>query len=363
MIFEEMKLRSRSEALTKLFPEFVGSSVQMSALLELVAKVARSDSSVLVRGESGTGKELIAKSIHRLSMRAERPFIALNCSAIPENLLESELFGHERGAFTGADRKHAGVFERVNGGTLFLDEIGDMALSLQAKLLRVLQEKKFTPVGGIELKKTDVRVIAATHVNLHEAMRKNLFRSDLFYRINVLPVDVPALRERKMDIYELVQFYLELANRMHTEQSECTLSEEAIKMLVQYDWPGNVRQLQNVIERMVVMAAGGEISSEFIPDEVKTFVDKNSAGEQVTEKKLELIVPLRAGASISYPDQFGKLPDLGLNLDHYIENLENNLIAQALERTQNNRNQAAKLLGMNRTTLVERLKKRKIATL
>ena len=339
----------------------------MSSLLELVAKVSRSDSSVLVRGESGTGKELIAKSIHRLSMRSERPFIALNCSAIPENLLESELFGHERGAFTGADRKHAGVFERVNGGTLFLDEIGDMALSLQAKLLRVLQEKKFTPVGGIELKKTDVRVIAATHVNLHEAMRKNMFRSDLFYRINVLPVDVPPLRERKVDVYELVQFYLDLANRLHTEQPECTISDESMKFLVQYDWPGNVRQLQNVIERMVVMAAGGEISDDYIPDEVRLCVDKNTVAQANLnlDRKPEVMVQpsARAGATISYPEQFGKLPETGLNLDSYIENLENNLITQALERTQNNRNQAAKLLGMNRTTLVERLKKRKIVTL
>lgn len=366
MLFQDVAAVSRHEFLTAAFPEIIGRSPQMMQVLDLVAKVARSDSAVLIRGESGTGKELIARAIHRLSMRAEKPFLALNCSAIPENLLESELFGHEKGAFTGADRRHAGLFERAHGGTLFLDEIGDMAIGLQSKLLRVLQEKRFTPVGGTEVKKAEVRIITATNVNLVDAMEKGLFRSDLYYRINVLPVDLPALRSRADDVLDLLSYFLSAANRIHTNQPECFFNQEVTETLLKHAWPGNVRQLQNLVERLVVISGGGEIRIEHLPPEIlnqNSRVSTNAlvlANEtfQRSHSPAAPIPPQKA--QVRYPDSFGVLPDDGVDLATYIESLENNLIMQALERTGNNRNQAAKLLGMNRTTLVERLKKRRI---
>jgi transcriptional regulator with PAS, ATPase and Fis domain len=365
----------QTEAWMNMFPEIVGRSPTMLRLLESVAKIARSDSAVLIHGESGTGKELIARAIHRLSHRASKPFLALNCSAIPENLLESQLFGHERGAFTGADKRHHGYFERANQGTLFLDEIGDMAPSLQAKLLRVLQEKKFTPVGGKDLIDADVRILTATHVNLDHAIAQGVFRRDLFYRINVLPVFLPALHERKEDIPLLIDHFLEIANRMHSAQSPCYFDVDILEVLKDYRWPGNIRQLQNVVERLVVLKGGGRIDLSYVPREIIEETNQRKTqtvtmgmaehlGRPISTFQTATLSP-RPGVSpvTSVPSNFGVLPAQGIDLDHFIESLENALITQALERTDNNRNQAAKLLGMNRTTLVERIKKRKLTKL
>ena len=371
------------------FPEIVGRSVTMSRVLETVAKISRSESSVLINGDSGTGKELIARAIHRLSCRSHKPFIAINCSAIPENLLESELFGHEKGAFTGAIQRHHGVFARADGGTLFLDEIGDMAPSLQSKLLRVLQEKTFTPVGGKELAKADVRVIAATHVDLEGAIINGIFRSDLYYRINVLPVTLPALRERREDIPLLLNHFIEVSNRMHPQQPACWFTHEAAAALSSHSWPGNIRQLQNLVERLVVMRGGGAIAPDHLPREFFTVTDQSltnsqepadaknypqgarhnpsARAEQISNPgfprgtSLAHLNPRPGVAAMTTPVDFGTLPVEGINLIEFIESLENSLITQALQRTDNNRNQAARLLGMNRTTLVERIKKRKLS--
>jgi len=356
------------------FPEIVGRSEPMRKILEFVSRVSRSDCAVMIYGESGTGKELIATALHRLSTRSARRFVAINCSAIPENLLESELFGHEKGAFTGAVSKRQGLLEQANGGTLFLDEIGDMPVSLQAKLLRVLQEKTFTPVGGHEQKAANVRIIAATNVDLQEAVRVQKFRLDLYYRLNVIPMELPALRERIDDVPDLLQHFLNISNRVHFPDRPRMMTEEVIQTLKKYAWPGNVRELQNLVERMVVTSHETVIDVSCLPPQYDVVVSQITHSPTVgldqrslaaaSFKQPQLIqdpMPKHMGRStMQYPSSHGELPDSGLDLTKYIEDLENSLILQALDRTGNNKNQAAKLLGINRTTLVERLKKRKL---
>lgn len=418
-------LAHQAEGFRAYFPEVVGSSSALLHVLETAFKVARSDSSVLILGESGTGKELIAAAIHRLSVRSDRPYVPLNCSAIPDNLLESDLFGHERGAFTGADRRRPGKFEYAEGGTIFLDEIGDMALTLQAKLLRVLQDKKFAPLGGNELKEVNVRIVAATNKDLVQAVKKGEFRLDLYYRLNVLPIHIPPLRERPEDIPALIAYFTETTNRSQISSSPCHLSEDLIRHFCELSWPGNIRQLQNTLERLFVMKGGGVIRPQDVPKDLwrqfaidleeqkpsdsKSLADfswdhlsqrgfferrvyptyagtnapKNSPLAPCSpmdktylsqdDTKLEKSSPdstargsLTTGSphqEIFVPDQFGKLPPDGINLQEFIEELENSLILQALDRTGHNRNKAAKLLGLNRTTLVERIKKRRLVAL
>ncbi len=383
-LFCEVPTSPVGENWAQAFPEIVGRSMAMCRVLETVAKIARSESSVMINGESGTGKELIARAIHRISARCHKPFIAINCSAIPENLLESELFGHEKGAFTGAVQKHLGVFARAEGGTLFLDEIGDMAPALQTKILRVLQDKTYTPVGGKDTCSSNVRIIAATHVDLEGAIVNGSFRSDLYYRINVLPVTLPPLRERQEDIPQLLMHFLDLANRAHPKQELCWLTPEAAANLSNQSWPGNIRQLQNLVERLVVMRGGGAISMEHIPPEYRRpanglhhqrtpdviqtrhtgpiRIEHTNTSEPFPRgTSLHSLNPRPGVQSMVAPADFGALPPEGINLIEFIENLENSLITQALQRTDNNRNQAARLLGMNRTTLVERIKKRKLS--
>jgi len=353
------------------FPEIVGRSAPMVKVLEMVSKVARSDGAVLILGESGTGKELIAAAIHRLSTRAAAAYVPLNCSAIPDNLLESELFGHEKGAYTGADRKVMGKFQYAQGGTIFLDEIGDMPANLQAKLLRVLQDKKFAPLGSNTLTDADVRIVAATNMDLGQAIRDGKFRQDLFYRLNVLPIHLPPLRERVGDIPALLEHFIDNANRIHNLHSPCYLSDGLVRRLCAYDWPGNIRQLGNLISRLVVMRDGGTIETEDLPPEM--FAQQEElvfSGQpplpqhQVMRATAALPLPMpQHTAAVHVPQEFGQLPEHGLDLTQYIEALENDLIRQALERTGNNRNQAAKLLGLNRTTLVERIKKRQLTAL
>lgn len=325
------------------FPEIIGQSQAILNVLQLVSKISTSNSSVLILGESGTGKELIASAIHRLSERHHKAFVTINCSAIPEELLEAELFGHEKGAFTGADKKRLGHFGVADGGTIFLDEIGDMTPRLQSKILRVLQERQYMSVGSNHVKNIDVRIIAATNKNLEAAVKANEFRLDLYYRLNVLPINLPTLRERRSDIRLLLEFFCAQMNRIHQCNPPCWLEEAAIQQLETYSWPGNIRQLQNLVERLFITRSSSKITREDLPFE---FFD--------TEKEAAFQnQPQRQGA-------ISKLPDEGIDLGQYIEELENNLINQALQRTSNNKSQASKLLGINRTTLVEKLKKRRI---
>lgn len=378
MIFDDINRDSQdvSSNLRDCFPEIVGRSEPMTKALEMVSKVARSDSAVLIHGESGTGKELIAGALHRLSSRAAKPFVAINCSAIPENLLESELFGHEKGAFTGASGRHTGHFERADGGTLFLDEIGDMPARLQAKLLRILQEKQYIPVGGTQLRSADVRIVAATNVDLEKAVQEGRFRLDLYYRLNVFPIEMPALRERRGDVPELLQHFLDMANRAHQLAEPAYFSATVMEILNAYSWPGNVRELQNLVERVVILTNGGEVRPDALPSECRAQRLRQGAGAgavSAVRDQVTASIPLMAEkhhmegsgatlhtAGVAYPKDRLELPDDGMSLQRYLEQIENDLITQALARTQNNKNQAAKLLGLNRTTLVEKIKKRRI---
>jgi transcriptional regulator with PAS, ATPase and Fis domain len=350
--------------LRQALDDIVGKSEAMEKVFQTIGKVARSDSPVLIHGESGTGKELVACALHRLSQRASRRFLAVNCSAIPETLLESELFGYVKGAFTGADKSRKGYFEEAAGGTLFLDEIGEMPPRLQAKLLRVLQEKQYSPIGSNEVKMSDVRVITATNVDLEEAVAQGRFRLDLFYRLNVLPITLPPLRERKGDVRQLLDYFLQRSNQLHELDHLCYFQSDVYQCLEQYPWPGNVRELQNLIERLVVMSGGGAITLDSLPPEYR----RPKAGATGRDREIAVDVPKDIVETEWTQDAapagaIEVLPALGIDLETYIERLENSLIMQALERTGNNKNQAAKLLGLNRTTLVERIKKRKLVPL
>jgi DNA-binding NtrC family response regulator len=326
------QLRSRYR-----FDSVVGQSTALRDVLDLVDKVADSDSTVLITGESGTGKELIARAIHYNSRRADRVMVSLNCGAIPEELLESELFGHVKGAFTGAVAAREGRFAAADGGSIFLDEIGDMSPNLQVKLLRVLQERSFEPVGSSRSVRVDVRVIAATNQNLHDAIRRGAFREDLFYRLNVIPIEVPPLRERKDDVPLLVQHFLDRHNEEKGRKVE-GVSAPALDHLMAYDWPGNVRELENLIERMVVMRGEGVLDVSDLP------------------------AALRRGAASALDPVVPALGAAGLPFNDVIDRIETKLICDALQRTGGNKNQAALLLGLNRTTLIEKIKKKGIET-
>jgi DNA-binding NtrC family response regulator len=313
------------------FESIVGNSSALRSVLDVVAKVAESDSTVLICGETGTGKELIARAIHYNSARSERIFVPVNCGAIPEELLESELFGHVRGAFTNAISDREGRFSVANGGTIFLDEIGDMSPNLQVKLLRVLQDRTFEPVGSSKTQAVNVRVVAATNQNLEVAISERRFREDLFYRLNVIPIDVPPLRDRPDDIPLLAQHFLDIANQEKGKKVE-TLSQEAIDLLCTHSWPGNVRELENLIERLVVLGGEGEIAAQDLPPQ------------------------LRRGAAPK--STAPRIPPSGLSFRNAVDDFETDLILQALEQTHWNKNRAAQLLGLNRTTLIEKIKKK-----
>lgn len=258
---------AQQEHLNNIFQQIVGKSKIMERALLMAQKASKTSSTVLIRGESGTGKELVAKAIHYSSDRCNRPFIKVNCGAIPENLLESELFGHEQGAFTGAIRKKIGKFEQANTGTIFLDEIGDMPMEMQVKLLRVLQEREFERVGGEETIHCDVRIVAATNRNLEELIEKDNFREDLYYRLNVIPIYLPALKERREDIPILVRHFLDKLNRKLGTQVQ-QIAEEAEEAFLYYDWPGNIRELENLMERMVALVDGDCIELKDIPSHI-----------------------------------------------------------------------------------------------
>jgi DNA-binding NtrC family response regulator len=313
------------------FESIVGTSPALRDVLDVVAKVADTESTVLVSGESGTGKELFARAIHYNSRRADRRLVTVNCGAIPEELLESELFGHVRGAFTNAVSHRDGRFTVANGGTIFLDEIGDMSPNLQVKLLRVLQEKSFEPVGSSKSEVVDVRVIAATHQDLEQRIREGLFREDLYYRLNVIPIEVPPLRQRGEDVILLAQYFLELMRSERGSKVD-SISPEALALLASYHWPGNVRELENLIERLTVLCGEGEITADDLPSSL------------LQPHTSETPAPV--------------LPDTGLSFRDEVDRLESELIRQALRKTNGNKNQAAQLLGLNRTTLLEKIKKK-----
>ena len=302
----------------------------MRGVRELVAQVAPSEATVLVVGETGTGKELVARSIHELSARAAGPFVPVNCGAIPAELLESELFGHEKGAFTGAIATRQGRFEMASGGTLFLDEIGDMPLDMQVKLLRVLQERTFERVGSTRTLTADVRIVAATHQNLEALVEEQKFRMDLFYRLDVFPIRTPPLRDRAGDIAGLIEH--QLSNL--PDADGLTLTEAALKRLGQYPWPGNVRELMNLVERLTILHAGQSVDVQHLPEKYRYAGDAGSSEAVVVG-----------------------LPDEGIDLKDHIARMETQLIQEALDRENGVVAKAAALLGLQRTTLVEKMKK------
>lgn len=324
----QRQLRSRHK-----FDSIIGKSASLGRTLALVEKVADTESTVLVTGESGTGKELVARALHYNSRRANRRLVTVNCGAIPEELLESELFGHVKGAFTNALAHREGRFAVAHGGTIFLDEIGDMSPNLQVKLLRVLQERTFEPVGSSKTTKVDVRIIAATHQDLPRLIADGRFREDLYYRLNVLPIEVPPLRDRSDDLPLLIHHFLDLARQERGSRID-GVSDEAMQRLIDYHWPGNVRELENLIERLTVLVSVGEIRVEDLPPHI------------FSEPLTQAWAP--------------RVPSTGLDFNAVVGRFESELIEQALEHTHWNKNRAAGLLGLNRTTLLEKIKKRGI---
>ena len=316
------------------FKDIIGQSKKMREVFDLVEKVADCNSTILLNGETGTGKGLVAKAIHLKSKRKKKPYISINCGAIPENLLESELFGHVRGAFTGATSSKQGKFELADGGTILLDEIGDMSPDLQVKVLKVLEEGEFEQVGGAKTIKVDVRIIAATHRDLCEEVQKGNFREDLYYRLYVIPLMLPPLKERKSDIPYLVSYFIEQSNQKNDRQLD-EVAEDAMAMMMSYAWPGNVRELKNMVERMVVLNGSAKITVADLPVELKK------------AHKYE-------------PTSTIEISDEGICLNSAVTEFEKALILQSLEKTKWVKNKAAKLLQLNRTTLVEKIKRHQL---
>jgi transcriptional regulator with GAF, ATPase, and Fis domain len=318
--------------------EIVGRSDLMQEVFRLVEQVAPARSTVLITGESGTGKELIAKAIHEASTRAGRPFVTVNSSNIPSELLESELFGHTRGAFTGAIAAKKGLFEVADGGSIFLDEIGDIPPETQVRLLRVIQEREFTPLGDTAPRRVDVRIIAATNIDLKEAVRQGTFREDLYYRLAVVPIELPPLRDRLEDILPLAQHFIQKYNEENARNVAEQIAPEVLALLEGYSWPGNVRELENTIERAVVIAPGDEMTKECLRPEI-------------SDPKSNVAVS-HDGASLGAVSEIGR----GINFYEEVRRFEIDLIRRALEQTGGHQSRAARLLGMNATTLNSKIK-------
>lgn len=342
MAAQASAIRTPGDAWRKKYaPDLIGTATQLERVFAIIERVADTDCTVIVSGESGTGKELVARALHMASDRRTKALVTVNCAALPENLIESELFGHARGSFTGATNSREGRFTAADGGTIFLDEVGELPLAAQAKLLRVLQEKEVTPVGESKAHKVDVRVIAATNRDLEDMVANGTFREDLLYRLAVIPIELPPLRERRGDIPELVRHFIARTNAKR-ERSVSGINKEAMDILCGYDWPGNVRELENKIERMVVLRSEGELAVEDIPAKLRA--------------ARPALAPVKDLQAQNGEDPL--LPDDGIDLKDAVERYENALIVQALERTGWNKNRAAAILRMNRTTLVEKLKKK-----
>jgi len=347
-VYRESQSDGSQQRPVDLFRSLVGTSRAVQTVRKMIQQVANSDANVLILGESGTGKEVVARNLHYYSSRRDKAFVPVNCGAIPGDLLESELFGHEKGAFTGAISARQGRFELAEGGTLFLDEIGDMSLNMQVKLLRVLQERTFERVGSNKSIEADVRIIAATHRDLEEAITEGKFREDLFYRLNVFPIEMPPLRDRVEDIPLLVN---ELIRRIeHEKRGSVRLTQAAILALCQYNWPGNVRELANLIERLAILYPFGVVNAADLPDKFQT----DTVRAQATTMDEELLAPQPMQYAL---DSEPRLPRGGLDLKEHLSNLEVGYIKQALDDANGVVAQAAKRLGMRRTTLVEKLRK------
>ena len=333
----------------KGFAGMIGCSPQMQELFELIACVAEEgDSTVLIQGESGTGKELIARAIHENSPRKSSAFVPVNCAAIPDELLESELFGYVKGAFTGAQQSKIGRVQFADGGTLFLDEIGDMKPSLQAKLLRVLQEREVEQVGGVKATKVDVRVIAATHQHLESLVTEGRFREDLYYRLAVIPVQAPALRERRDDIGLLIESFIDRFSRRKGDR-RTSLAPIALKSLQAYHWPGNVRELENLVQRLVILHRGKKVTIKELPEKYRCEVAEPEAEEMVVAEAV-------VGVNVEPPEV--TWTEQGLDFNQLISDFEDRLILEALERAGGNKKEAALLLNLKRTTLIEKIKKK-----
>ncbi len=330
---KSLRQKSKPKIRTQL-NNIIGESDKMLALFEMLEKVAGTDSTILIQGESGTGKELVARAIHDLSDRSDKNFVAVNCAAIPDELLESELFGHVKGSFTGAVVSRMGRFEMADKGTLFLDEIGDMKANLQVKLLRVLQSREVEPVGGNRPRKVDVRIIAATNQNLDQMVANKLFREDLFYRLSVIPIILPPLRERDTDIALLLNSFLQKFNKINNRNIE-GFDSQVMEILTNYHWAGNVRELENLVERLVIITGGGMVTYHDLPE-------KYRGGRTVPR-----VQPVT-------------LPKTGICLHSAVEEFENGLILQALQKSGGNKKEAAILLNLKRTTLIEKLKKKNL---
>jgi DNA-binding NtrC family response regulator len=335
---QEENVRLKKELKKKFgYHKIIGNSPPIQNVTKFIEKIADTDSTVLITGESGTGKELVAKTIHYNSSRSRKSFVPLNCAAIPKDILESELFGHEKGAFTGAINTRLGRFEMAHNGTLFLDEIGELAPSLQVKLLRVLQEKEFERVGGIKTIKVDVRILAATNRNLEKAVKDGTFREDLYYRLNVIPLHLPPLRKMKEDIPLLIDHFIaEISKRKKRDQPR--ISGESMDCITGYRWPGNVRELENLIERLIILKEGDDVTPDDLPERVHEmrYTRDTSVKTQVLSRE-------------------------GVDLNVMLDEIENNMIVQALEISKGVKSKAAGLLGLNRTTLIEKLKKKAIS--
>ena len=333
----QLKNRSMDEPDRETFGSMIGKSEAMRNVFELTLRIAASDSTVLITGESGTGKELIARTIHDRSRRAEHPFVAVNCGAIPEDLLENELFGHVRGAFTGAQQSRSGRFMTAKEGTIFLDEIGETTPKLQAKLLRVLQEREFNPLGSDVATHTKARFIAATNRDLREAIPAGQFREDLYYRLAILALELPPLRARREDIPPLIEHFLERLSG----DTRRTIDEAAMKRLQAYDWPGNVREIENLVERMVTLTDHQEFHVDDLP-EFAGYLRPDSRHTHLNEVTL---------------------PSDGIDIDRCIQRFQRQMMAQALERAHGNKTAAANLLGLNRTTFIERMRRHGLGSL
>ena len=327
----------------------IGNSPVLREVYKILEKVAPTDSTVLVTGESGTGKELLVRALHKNSRRREKPFVPINCGAIPKELLESELFGHEKGAFTHAIRSRPGRFELADGGTIFLDEIGDMDLSLQVKILRALQEKEIERVGGTATKKVDVRVVAATNRDLEVEVAAGRFREDLFYRLNVIPLHLPPLRERGEDILVLSEYFLR-GFCVEKDRPLMQVAPKAKAMLVGYSWPGNVRELENFMERLSILCEGQQVQPEDLPEKIQ-----RNAGMPEQEAARQIIL----SAGFTWPE-LKDMREKGLWLKEFLDEIEERLLTEALKEAGGVKNQAAELLGIKRTTLIEKLKKRNL---